>query len=247
MSTFGCHNCKADLKAFEDKPYEEWPCAKCALAKEYSHSFNTGYFETPDEEALYDDNQYTAEDAPYVIDDQISLDDHEISTLRTIKEAITHQILSSLSGAILKLLKLASSNKLAFEVLVKKMQFPYMSYSDIGVSLDPPCSKQNVLYHLKNAVKAFPELESVLVIDSRYSGGRYALKTLSQKLKEQQATTRIRQNLYGDEAADMQARKIEELNAILHLPFMIDRKVLDFNAYADEEESLSDDRTEQKE
>ena len=55
MPTFGCHNCKADLKAFEDRPYEEWPCAKCALAKNYSHTFCTGYFDTADLDGIEDD------------------------------------------------------------------------------------------------------------------------------------------------------------------------------------------------
>ena len=42
MPTFGCHNCKPDLKAFEARPYEEWPYATRALTTNHPPTFCTG-------------------------------------------------------------------------------------------------------------------------------------------------------------------------------------------------------------
>ena len=240
MPTFGCHNCKADLKAFEDRPYEEWPCAKCALAKNYSHTFCTGYFDTADLDGIEDESLVKAEDASFVTMGDVTLTENELATLGTIKDAIAHQIMSSLSGIVLTLLKMSQTNPTMFEILIKKMQFPFMSYSDIGASLDPPCSKQNVLYHLKSAVRLYPEIEAALLIDSRYSGGRYALKTLAESRRREQVERRVRQNLYGDAWEAQQYGRVEEINDILRLPFVIDPRVLDFNAYVKDEEELGD-------
>lgn len=74
----------------------------------------------------------------------------------------------------MKMVKLAKFNPTMFEVIIKKMQYPYMSYSEIGDSMTPKCSKQNVLYHLKHAVEMFPEISSALLTDTRFSSGRYA-------------------------------------------------------------------------
>ena len=240
MPTFGCHNCKADLKAFEDRAYEEWPCAKCALAKHYSHTFCTGYSDTADLDGIEDESLVKAEDASFVTMGDVTLTENELATLGTIKDAIAHQIMSSLSGIVLTLLKMSQTNPTMFEILIKKMQFPFMSYSDIGASLDPPCSKQNVLYHLKSAVRMYPEIEAALLIDSRYSGGRYALKTLAESRRREQVERRVRQNLYGDAWEAQQYGRVEEINDILRLPFVIDPRVLDFNAYVKDEEELGD-------
>lgn len=240
MPTFGCHNCKADLKAFEDRPYEEWPCAKCSLAKNYAHTFCTGYFDTADLDAIVDESRVKAEEASFVTMDGVSLNENELATLGTIKDAIAHQIMSSISGIVLALLRMSQTNPTMFEILIKKMQFPFMSYSEIGASLDPPCSKQNVLYHLKSAVRMYPEIEAALLIDSRYSGGRYALKTLAETRRQMQVERRVRQNLYGDAWEAQQYRRVEELNEILRLPFVISPRVLSFNAYVKDEEELGD-------
>ena len=181
-----------------------------------------------------------AEDASFVTMGDVTLTENELATLGTIKDAIAHQIMSSLSGIVLTLLKMSQTNPTMFEILIKKMQFPFMSYSDIGASLDPPCSKQNVLYHLKSAVRMYPEIEAALLIDSRYSGGRYALKTLAESRRREQVERRVRQNLYGDAWEAQQYGRVEEINDILRLPFVIDPRVLDFNAYVKDEEELGD-------
>jgi len=61
------------------------------------------------------------------------------------------------------------------------MQYPHLSYYQIGAKMTPPCSKQNVLYHLSHAVKEFPDLHKAILTDTRFSGGRYAIKTEADK------------------------------------------------------------------
>ena len=51
---------------------------------------------------------------------------------------------------------------------------------------------------------------------------------------------RVRQNLYGDAWEAQQYGRVEEINDILRLPFVIDPRVLDFNAYVKDEEELGD-------
>ena len=182
MSTFGCHSCGVKLEEYKNRPYEEWPCATCALSKDYSRTFSTGYFETADLESVEDEHEIEADDdATFVTDGKIPLRDTEIDTLATIVNAVANQVQLIFSGLLVRLLKIAKTNPIMFEVFIKKMQFPYMSYSEIGDTMEPKCSKQNVLYHLKCIVKEFPELENVLQTDTRYTNGQYALRTIAEK------------------------------------------------------------------
>lgn len=240
---FGCHKCKEDLSQCKDKPYEEWPCAKCSLAHEYYHTFSTGFFDTgkaeKDEEA---NGTGYLDDIPddehrFIINDSTTLTESEIATLESIKRALSNQIYSTFAHTMVKIMQLGKSDPLLFEALIKKMLYPHMSYSEIGNTMEPKCSKQNVLYHLKRAVNLFPELESVLLVDTRYSGGHYALRTLANKRKQELVDQRIQQNLSCEKI------NIDDLNKMLRLPFMIRDEVFTFNAFLqDEDDDAADPR-----
>lgn len=236
MSTFGCHNCGVKLKDWEGKPYESWPCATCALAKNYYHTFSTGYFDTSKMEEVEDEHagldQYN--DVEFVTSGKTPLTSDEITTLKTMQRAITRQVMAMFSGCIVGLLKMGKENPQVLEALIKKMQFPYMSYSEIGESMEPKCSKQNVLYYLKTAVSAFPDLEALIQTDTRYSNGHFALRTLADRRRQQVAEERLQKILYRDKYATMRFG-MDELNKILRLPFNIDSDVFDFNAYLEDD------------
>ena len=76
-----------------------------------------------------------------------------------------------------------------------------------------------------------PELASVLLTDTRFSGGRYALKTIASRRRQEAAYRRMKGLLYGEDDPEMQAKSMRELNAILHAPFMVSDEALNFNAY----------------
>jgi len=241
MTTFHCGTCGVNPADWKDKPFELWPCATCSLSKNYYHTFSTGYFDTLSDEV--EDEKFTLdppEDHPFVIEGSFPLRDNEIDSLETIRAAIEKQVCSMFSGIIVKLLEMAKKNPVMFEVLIKKLQFPYMSYSEIGDTLSPKCSKQNVLHHLKTAVAQFPELGLVIHTDTRYSGGHYALRTLADIKRREQAENAIQRNIYGKHYAQFRHLDMKELNRLLRLPFMVRDEVFSFNAYVKDEEHVAD-------
>lgn len=90
------------------------------------------------------------------------------------------------------------------------MQYPSMSYHEIGRNLNPPCSKQNVLYHLSNAVKQFPDLCASIITDSRFSGGRLAIKKIANTIQKQRQIEKIRKILYVQTEANKR-KSIQQL------------------------------------
>lgn len=239
MSTFGCHSCGVKLEEYKDRPYEEWPCATCALSKDYSRTFSTGYFETADLDSLEDEHEIDLkDDCTFVTSGKVPLKDTEIDTLATIVNAVSNQVQLMFSGLLVKLLHIAKTSPIMFEVFIKKMQFPYMSYAEIGDTMEPKCSKQNVLYHLKSIVDMFPELESVLQTDTRYTNGQYALKTIAERRKKQVAEERLQAALYNDDKYKTYRLTLKQLNQILHLPFNMREEVFKFNAYLKDEEHI---------
>ena len=221
---------------YKGKPYEEWPCATCALSKEYTKTFSTGYFDTAaldeieaEDKPLYDDpNEHL-----FVTSGSFPLTEDELHSLETIKSAIMRQMYEVFSGVMVKLLFMAKKSPEMFEVLIKKMQFPYMSYSDIGSTMDPPCGKQTVLYRLRKVVEQFPELASVINTDTRYSGGRYTLKTIATRKKQELLARHVDKALFGDKFVSYNYT-IDDLNKLLKLPFNVRDEVFTFNAYLDE-------------
>lgn len=237
MSTFGCHNCKVDLSKYVDVPWDKIPCATCALAKNYTKTFNTGFFDTGSDEesgpAVEDDHSFASEHE-FVTQGDIPLKAEEIRSLESIKAAIEHQMYVMFSGIMIKLLRMAKDNPTMFEVVIKKMQYPRLSYADLGDTMNPRCSKQNVLYHLRSAVALLPELEAVIPTDTRYTSGHYALRTLANKRRQELLEDKMRENLYG-KGEFSKSVDIHELNKLLAAPFMVRDEVFDFNPYLNDE------------
>lgn len=253
MAIHGCHSCGVDLSQYES--YEESPCASCKLMKEHYRTPKTALFDSGDEDSFaieYDDKEIDEREemAKHDLPIDINLYDNagdpntataKLPSLKLLKEVIENQVFIIASSLVLKLTKWSKDNPVMFEVVIKKMQFPYMSYADIGDSMDPPCGKQNVLYHLKHAVSQFPELNSALLTDTRFSGGRYALQTVANKNRQVASKKYLQRTIYGDDPA-MRAKAMSEITAILRAPFMTADEVLNFNPYIENEREDDDEQ-----
>ena len=242
MSGLSCSNC--GYTPSPAIPYLESPCATCRLALDIPTTKRPALFDScgSKENADGEEASYLAridKDLEHAGDDptpEPSYDKLTPEMLQTLKRAMEEQIYGVLSGTIIKFLRLGRTSPIMLELVLKKMQYPYMSYSELGASMKEPFSKQNVLYHLKHAVEIMPELASVLLTDTRFSGGRYALQTLANKRRKEAAMREIKGLLYGDDNPELQARPMRELNAVLHAPFMLSDEALDFNPYIADED-----------
>lgn len=125
-----------------------------------------------------------------------------------------------------------------FQVLVIKMQYPYMSYLDIGKHMVPPCSKQNVLYHLSHAVEEFPQLSKAILTDTRFSGGRYAIKRVADLANEQKCSNEVKKLLYSQTEINKE-KTIKELQELFKEPFKC-QSIDIYDAYAKEEANAVD-------
>ena len=240
MSIFGCHSCS--YVPSPDIPYLESPCATCKLAVEYTNTKRAAMFDScgTSEDAEEQHEQFFAKvdeslenfDQPKPTDEIKGITPEALEILRSSME---QQIMIAMSGIMVRLLKLAKTSPVMFELVLKKMQYPYMSYSALGASMAEPCSKQNVLYHLKHAVELFPELSTTLLTDTRFSGGRYALQTVANRVRQEYAKRRIQGLLYGELDPAVAERSMKELNAILHAPFLVSEEAIDFNPYINDE------------
>ena len=240
MSVFGCHSCS--YIPSPDVPYLESPCATCKLSVEYTNTKRAAMYDScgTDEAAEEKHAEFFAkvDEALENFDQPKPSDEIKGITkesLEILKSSMEQQIMIAMSGIMVRLLKLAKTSPVMFELVLKKMQYPYMSYSALGASMAEPCSKQNVLYHLKHAVELFPELEATLLTDTRFSGGRYALQTVANRVRQEYAKKRIQGLLYGELDPAVAARSMKELNAILHAPFLVPEEVIDFNPYITDE------------
>ena len=157
-------------------------------------------------------------------------------TVSVIRDVIEKQVFVVTSGLILSLLKMAKESPIMFEILIKKMQYPFMSYSEIGNSMNPKCSKQNVLYHLKHAVELYPDLNAAILTDTRFSAGHYALTTIANRRRQNKFKQRIQGILYGEQNPGFIARGLSEITKICSMPFMIPDEVINFNPFTDDEE-----------
>lgn len=248
MPTFNCTTC--GYTPNPGTPYLESPCATCKLAVE---QYNTH------RPALFDSGNWDDDDeAEFLgVEDKdlqnIDENDIDVEVLKKVKEAteitkvlrevIEKQVFLVASGLVLSLVKMAKESPVLFEILIKKMQYPYLSYSEIGASMEPKCSKQNVLYHLKHAVEMFPDLNSAILTDTRFSGGHYALKTIAEANKQNKAKQRIQGILYGEANPAFIARGLKEITRICSLPFMADKDIINFNPFIkDEAANVADDQ-----
>ena len=233
MSTFGCHNCGVDISKYPE--YESSPCATCKLNKETYFAHPVEMFESIE----------TAEDSgdlDTIInhEDPLAGVEYDLETLNLMKQACEEQFLRVASSIILKMISLAKKHPVMVEVVLKKLQYPHMSYSAIGASLTRPCLKQNILHHLKMAVKLFPELSKALITDTRSNGGHYALRTVANDEKEKTAKNHFRELLYGDDA-EMRAMTMNEINAIFKAPMGKELNIPDFDIYTKFDNEQEDD------
>ena len=243
MAELNCNNCGVDISKYTN--YLDSPCARCKLAKEYYKLPKAVFFLSADpdgDEQLDDDApaqpvmfQDEGEEALTIPQDTVW--DDTSRSLKVVREAIEQQCLTSLSGIVMKLLRMSKEHPVMFEVAIKKMQFPHMSYSDIGLSMTPKITKQIVLYNLKRAIETIPELSSVFLTDTRFSGGKHALDTVANKVRRDIAIERVKGVLYGDDPS-LKAMALNEINAIINAPCVIGDGVLDFNWYSDDADEL---------
>ena len=240
MPTFGCHSCS--YVPSPQIPYEESPCAKCKLAQETYNTHRPALFDSGN--PLDDDESefLGVEDK-----DLQNIDEHDPdatilkkvkeakATVNILKDVIEKQVFLAASGMTLSLLKMAKESPIMFEILIKKMQYPYLSYSEIGNSMNPKCSKQNVLYHLKHAVELYPELNSAILTDTRFSAGHYALKTIADRNRQNKYKQRIQGILYGEANPGFIAKSLQEITKICAMPFMVTDEVINFNPFIEDE------------
>ena len=241
MPTFGCHACSYVPSLHI--PYEQSPCATCKLAIETYNTHRPALFDSGNK---LDDDE--AEFLGVEDKDLQNIDEKDIDApiLKKIKEAketvdvirdvIEKQVFVVTSGLILSLLRMAKESPIMFEILIKKMQYPFMSYSEIGNSMNPKCSKQNVLYHLKHAVELYPDLNSAILTDTRFSAGHYALTTIANKRRQNKFKQRIQGILYGEANPGFVAKGLSEITKICAMPFMVSDEVINFNPFTDDEE-----------
>ena len=141
---FGCHNCSR--KPQKNESYENSACAQCRAIQD------------PPLLSYWHDGGNEFRD-PYAIDPADSGFGGD--------EALDYKedLLCALSQTIRILLKIKERNPETFRVLEAKMAEPQLSYSKLAEKLS--CRKQNILYHLKKALRLCPELSHALIIDTR--------------------------------------------------------------------------------
>lgn len=205
-----------DIQKYRDKPYQQTPCAKCSLTKQ---SFKVNkHIQLFDTDGAIDQLQNIAQEQ--IDQDQYIPQDIPITVINAISKACEQNLLITLSNTVLKLCVLSKQYPALFQVLVLKMQHPQMSYYQIGQSMVPPCSKQNVLYHLEHAVQKFPELSKAIITDTRFSGGKNAIKKVLDKVQKSKQIQKIKHLLY--EQSDINTVKsVEQLQQIFRKPYKI--------------------------
>lgn len=140
----GCHNCKN--KPLPGTKYERSKCAGCRTKKE------------PHRVRIYD---------PELKERDMSVEPevYQINMSESEKDQMFHAL-----GRLIDILfQIRLNSKSAFNIVRLKLTHPEYPYAVIAAKLE--CKKQNVAYHLERAMKAYPELKSALLIDSRFSRG----------------------------------------------------------------------------
>lgn len=267
MPTFGCHSCwfPPTIEEFNKKggKWEDTPCATCKLSVEYYNIPTPGFYDSGDKKDDDDTGHsshrvqegFIAEEGvsqEQEEEDDLSWLDHDkdlqaahrkvmqfenSKELRLIREIIEKQTLSMLGNVIVRMLKIAKTAPDVFEVAMKHILYPNMSYSEIGDSMSPRFTKQKVLYCLKHAVEELPELSSVFLTDTRFSGGKNAIETLASKCKRQASEEELKGVLYGNDES-LKAMALEKVNKIIHDPTALKDSALDFNYYSEDETNL---------
>ena len=149
---FGCHNC--GKKPPKNAVFEKTPCAKCRAAQDPNlmsyYSEDPASFQTP--QVMHP--AYEGDG----VSDEIAIED--------VKE----KIFFALSRTLRILVDLKEKSPETYRVVEAKMRDPLLSYAELAKQLS--CRKQNILYHLKKAVKLCPELSCAFLVDTRRTNGR---------------------------------------------------------------------------
>lgn len=220
-----------DIQKYKGKPYEETPCASCFLTREtnktnkHSQLFDTdgAIQEALDQNSQPPDKLLQAQ--------QIIHEDITPEAIQLIMQACEQNFLIVLSNVVLKLTDMAKSYPALYQILHLKMQYPHMSYYEIGARMTPPCSKQNVLYHLEHAVQLFPDLHKAIITDTRFSGGHNAIRTAADKTKRDKQVEKVRKLLYSETEAN-KIKTFKELTKEFNKPFR-ETPIDDFAEYGD--------------
>ena len=207
-----------DIQKYRGKPYQETPCASCFLTRETNKTNKHSQLYDTDGAIQQVIDQNTKNpgqlfDLKQTIGNQMTP-----QAVQLIMQACQQNFLIVLSNVVLKLTDLAKSYPALYQILHLKMQYPHMSYYEIGSKMTPPCSKQNVLYHLSHAVKQFPDLEKAILTDSRFSGGHHALRTEADKASKFKQIQKVRHLLYDTTEAN-RIKTFNELKNIFQKPF----------------------------
>ena len=224
-----------DAQKYKGIPYQETPCASCFMTRE-THRTNK-VAQLYDTDGAQDIDQIAAEQP--MPDEDIVPANVPKNIIMNIQKACQENLLVTLSNTILKLTQLSKTYPALFQILTIKMQYPYMSYYEIGQVMIPPCSKQNVLYHLSHAVQQFPELSNAILTDTRFSGGRYAIKTVADKVYQEKHTDKVKKLLYAETEANKR-KSIAELQKLFAQPYRQETVDL-YDAYAKKEASDAKD------
>lgn len=148
---FGCHKCGHNVKT--GTAFEESPCAKCQAA------LNPPVI-----------SRYEADPATF---NSLNVM-HPAYDEGYDKDDVTQNVLSALGQTVRTLVKMKEKFPETYKFVDAKMNEPSLSYTDLAVRFS--CRKQNVLYHFKKAVSICPELSCAIIVDSRFSAGRHALR-----------------------------------------------------------------------
>ena len=207
-----------DIQKYKDKPYEETPCASCFLTRQTNKT--NKHSQLYDTDGAFQEVVDQNTNSPDELMDLKKSIGNELSpeAIELIMQACQQNFLIVLSNVVLKLTDLAKTYPALYQILHLKMQYPHMSYYQIGANMTPPCSKQNVLYHLSHAVHEFPDLHKAILTDTRFSGGHYALRTQADKVAKQKQVQKVRHMLYETTEANS-SKSFEELTKLFKKPF----------------------------
>ena len=221
-----------DIQKYKGKPYQETPCSSCFLTRQTNKTNkHSQLFDTDGAtQDVVDQNTKTPADS--LIQQQSMPSGLTPDAIELIMQACQQNFLVVLSNVVLKLTDLAKTYPALYQILHLKMQYPHLSYYEIGARMSPPCSKQNVLYHLEHAVKQFPQLHKAILTDTRFSGGRYAIRTQAQKARHKKAVQKVRHLLYEQTEINSQ-KSMQELMQIFNKPFK-PSNIVDFTDYTKE-------------
>ena len=151
---FGCHNCGKTI--VRNTPYAQSPCAECKTRQNPmpQSQYRNDPAEFPNLQVMH-----PAYDEP----DEIA-----------IELKIREKLFRSLAKTIRVLTEMKERYPETYKFIEAKMYNPQLTYTELAGMFS--CKKQNVLYHLKKATMICPELQRALLVDSRFSGGHYALR-----------------------------------------------------------------------